>query len=118
MTDEPMTIGKFLAERRAARGMSQVELAKLAGCSHGMIGFIERGLRNPGADVAGKIANALGMKKAERAEFMELREVAAGRSTEARLDDVERTLLHQDGMLAGMADELRQLRELLSVDDG
>lgn len=46
---------------RNERKMSQMDLAKAAGCSEGLIAQIETGRRQPGLDNAVAIARALGV---------------------------------------------------------
>lgn len=47
---------------RGERKMSQMDLAKAAGCSEGLIAQIETGRRQPGLENAVAIAEALGVK--------------------------------------------------------
>lgn len=47
---------------RTERSLSQMELARLAGCSEGLIAQIETGRRQPGLKNALGIAAALGVK--------------------------------------------------------
>ena len=47
---------------RGERKMSQMDLARAAGCSEGLIAQIETGRRQPGLENAVAIADALGVK--------------------------------------------------------
>jgi transcriptional regulator with XRE-family HTH domain len=49
---------------RTARGLSQVQLAEMVGCSQGMISKIEKGQANPTLDIIEAIATALGVSPA------------------------------------------------------
>jgi len=53
---------KRLKERRIAAGLTQIELAKLAGTTHSNISLIESGKRYPCVLIAKAIADALGCK--------------------------------------------------------
>lgn len=50
---------KGLAAWRKQRGLTQIQLAKIVGCSETLIALIETGRRQPGPDNAVKIAEAL-----------------------------------------------------------
>jgi transcriptional regulator with XRE-family HTH domain len=50
-----------LREWRKVRGLTQVELAKRAGCSDTLVALIETGRRQPGIDNARAIADVLGV---------------------------------------------------------
>ena len=54
-------LGANLRELRAHRGLTQRQLADLAGLSPGAIGALERGGRVPRADTAFRLAGALGL---------------------------------------------------------
>ena len=54
-------LGANLRELRAHRGLTQRQLADLAGLSPGAIGELERGRRVPRADTAFRLAGALGL---------------------------------------------------------
>jgi len=51
--------GNAVRNRRTAAGLSQEKLAEKAGLHPTYIGMVERGIRNPTLDVAGRIAKAL-----------------------------------------------------------
>lgn len=55
------TIGKRLARARKESGMSQPELARIAGVSAGAVGNIEAGTRSGSARVVEALARALGV---------------------------------------------------------
>ena len=50
-----------LRELRQARGLSQEQLADLAGCHRTYVGMLERKQGNPSLLVLGKLADALGV---------------------------------------------------------
>ena len=52
-------LGMRIKELRQAKGMSQEELADLAGCHRTYVGMIERGEGNPSLGVLFRIADAL-----------------------------------------------------------
>lgn len=52
-------VGKAVASARAAKGLSQSELAKLSGIDQSDISKIERGIANPSVGTLMKIAEAL-----------------------------------------------------------
>lgn len=52
-------LGKAVRRRRLRRGLSQEELAHLAGLHRTYISLLERGLRNPSLAVIWQIAEAL-----------------------------------------------------------
>jgi transcriptional regulator with XRE-family HTH domain len=52
-------IAERVAERRAAGGISQRELAELCGTTHSAIARVERGKRPPRIDTLARIATAL-----------------------------------------------------------
>jgi transcriptional regulator with XRE-family HTH domain len=57
-----MTVGQRLLYQRHLRAMTQVELAKVAGVSQGLIARIERGdVKDPGSSVIRRLATALGI---------------------------------------------------------
>src|SRR5262245_34533977 len=57
-----MTLGQRLFQQRKRRGLTQVELAALAGVSQGLIARIEReDVKDPAASVVRRLATALGI---------------------------------------------------------
>ena len=52
-------LGEYLREQRQAARLSVRQLSELAGVSNPYLSQIERGLRNPSAEVLGQIAKAL-----------------------------------------------------------
>jgi len=54
-----MDIGKRLNELRKKRGMTQVEVGEIAGCSTSALSGIERGFRLPSLALLDRIAYAL-----------------------------------------------------------
>ena len=56
---------RLLREERERRRLSKYVIAKRAGLSQPMIGYVERGLRNPTLETVLRIADALGMDFAE-----------------------------------------------------
>ena len=52
----PERLDDYIAELRAARGMTQVDLAKEVGVRHETIVFLEKGKYNPSLQLAHKIA--------------------------------------------------------------
>ena len=59
--------GRLIKKLRQERRMSQETLAEKAGIHPTYVGLLERGLRSPGIDVAGRVAVALGKKLSELA---------------------------------------------------
>ncbi|MEL7029061.1 MAG: helix-turn-helix transcriptional regulator [Pseudomonadota bacterium] len=60
MEDVRATLAKNIRLARAEQGLSQEELADLAGIDRTYVSGIERGLRNPTITVVAKFAEALG----------------------------------------------------------
>lgn len=56
---------RLLREERERCGLSKYVIAKRAGLSQPMIGYVERGLRNPTLETVLRMADALGMDFAE-----------------------------------------------------
>jgi len=56
-----MAFAERLKKIRAEKGLSKIELGKLAGVHHAQIGRYENKGAHPSADVLAKIANALGV---------------------------------------------------------
>lgn len=57
--------GGIVREHRLRVGVSQEELADLAGLHRTYISLLERGLRNPSLEVLAKLADALGTTMAK-----------------------------------------------------
>ena len=55
-----MTINDSIRLRREAKGLSQKELGQMCGVSGVMVGYYERGLRQPTLPIAMALADALG----------------------------------------------------------
>lgn len=55
----------LLKEMRIARGLSQLQLAKLSGVSYGYISELENGKKSPTLDILCKLAKALDCKTEE-----------------------------------------------------
>ena len=53
-------IGPRIRELRKTRGLSQEQLADLAGCDRTYVGMLERQQGNPSLSVLAAVANALG----------------------------------------------------------
>lgn len=53
------TFGRILRKRRRAKGLSQEELASVAGVHRTFVSMLERGVRTPSLDVVLKLANGL-----------------------------------------------------------
>jgi transcriptional regulator with XRE-family HTH domain len=60
-----LIFGQLLKKHRHVQKLSQEVLAEKASVHPTYIGLLERGLRTPGLDVAGRIADALGVKLSE-----------------------------------------------------
>ena len=60
-----IAFGKTVRRLRTERGISQEELAELAGLHRNYIGGIERGERNVGLKAVFSLARGLGVKAAE-----------------------------------------------------
>jgi transcriptional regulator with XRE-family HTH domain len=57
-----MSVGQRLLQQRRVRGLTQTELAHLAGVSQGLIARIERGhVKDPAGSVILRLARALGI---------------------------------------------------------
>jgi transcriptional regulator with XRE-family HTH domain len=52
-------LAEVIKAKREAAGLSQSQLAKLAGCGNSAISDIERGTRSPSFDLAARIGKAL-----------------------------------------------------------
>lgn len=59
---ERKRIGKMIAELRAKKGLTQMQLAELTGVGNGHIARIELGRYSAGIDVLSKIGDALGVE--------------------------------------------------------
>jgi transcriptional regulator with XRE-family HTH domain len=57
-----MVNGAKIKRLRSVKGLTQVQLGELVGISPKMIHFIEKGFRNPTANVLKRIADVLGVK--------------------------------------------------------
>lgn len=69
MTDIRNTFGDRLRKLRLERGLTQEELADIAGMHFTYIGQIERGIRNPSLINLEKIAKALKIRAGELLPF-------------------------------------------------
>ena len=58
-TGSSQSIGMRVKQRRLDLGLSQRELAKLAGTTAAAVSHIERGQRRPSAELLGRLAGAL-----------------------------------------------------------
>ena len=56
---------RLLREERERRGLSKYAIAKISGLSQPMIGYVERGLRNPTLETVLRIADALDLDFAD-----------------------------------------------------
>ena len=56
-----LEVARLLRNERVKQGISIRRLALMAGLSQPMVGYVERGMRNPTLDTALRIANALGV---------------------------------------------------------
>lgn len=66
----PISFGQLLRAHRAARRLTQAALATRAGCSAEMLRKFEADAKRPSRQVAGQIADALGLGPAERARLL------------------------------------------------
>ena len=57
-----VALGKAIRERRTSLGITQPELAELAGISKNTLYKMERGVSNPTVSVLVKVAEVLGME--------------------------------------------------------
>lgn len=78
-----MTFEEMLHEALTARGLTQNELATLAGCSSSLLTLIKQGRRVPRPDKLRGIARALRRREVEVYEAI-LESVAAARARERR----------------------------------
>ncbi len=60
-----LALGREIRRHRDAKGLSQEELAALAGFNRNYVGFIERAERSPRVTTIFRIARALGLHPAE-----------------------------------------------------
>jgi transcriptional regulator with XRE-family HTH domain len=58
-------MGSEIRRQRKAKGLSQEELAELAGLNRNYVGFVERAERSPRAVTIFRLARALGVHPAE-----------------------------------------------------
>jgi transcriptional regulator with XRE-family HTH domain len=58
-------MGSEIRRHRKAKGLSQEELAELAGLNRNYVGFVERAERSPRAVTIFRLARALGVHPAE-----------------------------------------------------
>lgn len=61
-SDATREAARAIARARRAAGLSQAELAELAGTAQAVISRIERGVVSPSLDTFGKIARGLGLR--------------------------------------------------------
>lgn len=85
MTDIRESFGKHLRKLRDERGLTQEELADLAGMHFTYIGQIERGLRNPSLINLHRLAKAL---KVNSGTLLPFQESNIGINDKPRLDVV------------------------------
>jgi predicted ATPase/transcriptional regulator with XRE-family HTH domain len=62
--------GEWLRARRKALDLTQLDLAEMAGCAEDTIGRIEAGTRRPSKQVAGLLAEALGLPSGSQTDFV------------------------------------------------
>ena len=65
MPDLAQRIARSIRERRQKAGLSQLDLAELAGLSLNHVGLVERGQRSPSVRALERVARALGADAAE-----------------------------------------------------
>lgn len=98
----PASIADLVRRFRNRHGLSQAELAAAAGVSDGMIGNVERGTRNLGAETVDRVADALDLTDGERGELIQARKrfgktLDTSRSPESKSwDDLKSKLSEQD----------------------
>ena len=109
-------LGDYIREQRAASDISLRQLAKLAGVSNPYLSQIERGLRNPSAEILQAIAKALDLSS-------ETLYVRAGILDERKDGDVESALArdphlteHQRATLVEMYRTFRAVSEAARVE--
>ena len=56
---------RFLREERERRGLSKYVIAGRSGLSQQMVGYVERGIRNPTLETAVRMADAIGVDLAD-----------------------------------------------------
>jgi transcriptional regulator with XRE-family HTH domain len=98
-----MEIGNRVRELRQVRGLTQRELGRRAGLSHGAVSHLELGIRMPAAATVEKIARALGVEPGE----LYRGPVPLAEAPESGFPDV----------LGMSEDELEELRERARDDD-
>jgi predicted ATPase/DNA-binding XRE family transcriptional regulator len=70
MNNDTLPFGRWLKERRQSLDLTQENLADRVGCALSTIEKIERGLRRPSHQIAGRLAEALRIPVEERATFV------------------------------------------------
>ena len=71
MMDQPILFGALLQRHRHAAGLSQQELAELAGLSRRGISDLERGVhQSPYPETVRRLADAMQLDQPERAAFL------------------------------------------------
>jgi transcriptional regulator with XRE-family HTH domain len=84
MSEKTMFFGQWLRQRRRSLDLTQTELARLVGCSTVNIRKLEIGERRPSRQMAGLLADQLGIADEERAAFVRF----------ARTDDMPEMFRH------------------------
>jgi transcriptional regulator with XRE-family HTH domain len=73
--------GARLGKLRQAQGLSQAELGQIIGISQPMVEYYERRAKNPGVEIAVKVAHALGVTTDELLGVEEAGTVKSGRKS-------------------------------------
>ena len=107
-----MVVGSLVRDARRRSGLSQRDLAELAGTAQSVVGRIEAGLAKPSFDTLARLLDAAGFDlKVELAP-----KAASDPVIEAYKRDVDRTLL-RDNLRKSVDERLRTNVELLLFGD-
>lgn len=86
MSKDQQSFGELLRGFRRARGLTQDDLAELAGLSQRAVSDLERGLRRaPYADTVDRLVNAMQLRSAEQAALQAARRPRLGQQPPTRL---------------------------------
>ena len=70
MSEDVITLGTWLSQRRKSLDLTQLDLARRLGCSESTIKKIEEGKRRPSKQVAQLLGEFLEVPEADRSVFM------------------------------------------------
>jgi non-specific serine/threonine protein kinase len=97
-TEEPGPFGELLRRHRVSAGLTQEALAEQAGLSARGIADLERGVRrSPYQQTVQRLAEALGLDDARRAELLHSRQPLAGRDSRSEVPELAEADHHIGG---------------------